>query len=61
MFTELTDVNLNVFAGLSIDNNGYIQINGIQLDADFQHVQLDLESLNLEGSLSESISRFISR
>ena len=61
MVIDLTNVNLNLYAGLSIDDQGYVQIDGLQLDADFSDANLQLEHLNLDGDLSESISRVISR
>ena len=61
MVIDLTNVDLNLYAGLSIDDQGYVQINGLQLDADFNDANLQLEHLNLDGDLSESISRVISR
>ena len=61
MVIDLTNVDLNLYAGLSIDDQGYVQINGLQLDADFSDANLQLEHLNLDGDLSESISRVISR
>ena len=61
MVIELTNVDINLYAGLSIDDQGYVQISGLQLDADFNDANLQLEHLNLDGDLSESISRVISR
>ena len=61
MVIDLTNVNVNLYAGLSIDDQGYVQIDGLQLDADFSDANLQLEHLNLDGDLSESISRVISR
>ena len=61
MVIDLTNVDLNLYAGLSLDDQGYVQINGLQLDADFNDANLQLEHLNLDGDLSESISRVISR
>ena len=61
MVIDLTNVDLNLYAGLSTDDQGFVQVNGLQLDADFSDANLQLEHLNLDGDLSESISRVISR
>ena len=61
MVIELSDVYLHLYADISIDDFGYIKAEGLQIDADFDDANLELENLHMDGDLAKSVSSIISR
>ena len=60
MYIELSTLNIKATAGLLIDADGFAQLRGLELNADFDKAVLHLDNLMGGGDFGETINNLIS-
>ena len=59
MYIELSQLSIQALAGLVIDANGFLQVTGLDLDADFTEAVLHFDNLVGGGDLGETINNIL--
>ena len=59
MLLELNELSIDVQGGLLITADGFLQVSGLEMDANFQSANLHLDNLLGGGDFGENINNLL--